>query len=395
MKEAVAQKAKCDALFALSIDKAKKAAEGRTDKVEHVERLALALRQSSVWGEDPDTGEALVSIDPQEGEAALQNIETPLRPFFLDVANGREVKRLSAFVEPWMASIGHLAPNTLLERKSVIEKLLKWSGDNGVLNVSRFSRDHAKAFTATLGKEPATVSKALQAPSSLWKYMKDEGVQVDPDIWKYLAPKKPRREKNEDLERPFTHAELKVLMSGPARRDLKDAMTISLYTGMRLSELGYLRVEHVDLTKKTLLVPGGKNHNAFRLIPLHPKLASLLRSRMEDKEPRVFIMHELGDEGLKHGRKRSAKLSQAFTRYRESLGITEEREGKRRSLVNFHSFRRTADTAMIEHHPPIAPHVIDAFFGWSDQGKMRNRYAVGAELMAQMRKALAALEWDL
>ena len=53
--------------------------------------------------------------------------------------------------------------------------------------------------------------------------------------------------------------------------------------------------------------------------------------------------------------------------------------------------RRTADTAMMEHEPAIAHHVFDAAFGWSDQGKIQNRYAVGAELMGQMRKALAAL----
>ena len=64
-----------------------------------------------------------------------------------------------------------------------------------------------------------------------------------------------------------------------------------------------------------------------------------------------------------------------------------ERQGKRRSRVDFHSLRRTADTAMMEYEPAIAHQVIDAFLGWSDQGKMRNRYAVGAELMGQMRKA--------
>ncbi len=74
--------------------------------------------------------------------------------------------------------------------------------------------------------------------------------------------------------------------------------------------------------------------------------------------------------------------------------MIDEREGKRRSLVDFHSLRRTADTAMTEHEPAIAHRAIDAFFGWSDQGKTRNRYAVGAELMGQMRKALAAPEWD-
>ena len=75
--------------------------------------------------------------------------------------------------------------------------------------------------------------------------------------------------------------------------------------------------------------------------------------------------------------------------------MIDEREGKRRSLVDFHCLRRTADTAMMEHEPAIAHHVIDAFFGGSFQGKMRNRCAVGAEHMGQMRKALAALEWSM
>lgn len=394
MKVAVAAKPKCDALFALAIDQAQKKANGVTDKVEHVERLALALRNANVW-QDPHSGEEWLSVDPEEGEAALEKIEAPFRPFFLDIVNGREVKRLSAFIDPWMATIAHLAEGTKAERKTITDKLLKWSTDNGVIDVSRFTRDHAKAFVATLKGEPSTIAKALQAPTALWKYMKDEGVSADPDIWKGLAPKKSRYDKNNNMRRHYSIDELRVLFNGPVRPDLKDAMTISLYTGMRLSEIGYLRVEHVDLKKKTILVPGGKNHNAFRLIPLHPKITSLLQSRMEDREPRDFIMHELGEDELKGGRKRSAKLSQAYTRYREKMGISEDREGKRRSLVDFHSLRNTADTAMMEYHPAIAPHVIDAFFGWSDQGKMRNRYAVGADLMAAMRKALKALEWDL
>ena len=58
--------------------------------------------------------------------------------------------------------------------------------------------------------------------------------------------------------------------------------------------------------------------------------------------------------------------------------MIDEREGKLRSLVDIHCLRRTADSAMMEHEPAIAHHVFDAVFGWSDQGKMRNRYAVGA-----------------
>jgi integrase len=115
-----------------------------------------------------------------------------------------------------------------------------------------------------------------------------------------------------------------------------------------------------------------------------------MKARTKGKEAREYIIDELEDRERKYGRKRSGALTMEFMRYRQSVGVDDTREGKRRALVNFHSFRRTADRYMIE--AGVAPIVIDSFFGWKNQGAMRVRYAVNADLMRQMRDALAWLK---
>lgn len=392
LQEALALLPKCEASFVMEVARAEKHLKSTLDPVARAEDLALALREASL---EPDEHGPSIYVDRDEAEAVEAKIEPPLREYFADLVMGRAPKRMTELIDGYLATQNHLAPGTFMERRTTLEKLMRWSAANGVINPLKFSRAHAKAFLASLPGQAPTIAKALQAPLGLWRYMAEEGLSVEPEIWKGLAPKKSQREQNENHERAFTLPELEKLFEGPAKPLLRDAMLLSLFSGMRLAELGYLRVEHVDLERQTVTVPGGKTHNAYRIIPMHDKLVGLLRQRTTGKAPLDFVLHELGDKSLKHGRKRSAALSQAFTRYRESVGVREDRDGKRRSLVNFHSLRRCGDKAMIEHHPPIAPHVIDAFFGWSDQGKMRARYAVGADLMAQMRTALNAFNWPI
>lgn len=390
-KIALSRKPMAEVQFNLAIDKAQRRLNGTLAPLEQVEDVAKAFREANSFIDED--GDLFLDADPDEIRKAERQIQAPLQDYFADVVMGRAPKSLRTFVDEYLASVSHLAPRTLLERKTALERLVAWCSANGTVNVLKFTRINAKAFTASLQGEAPTIIKALQAPTALWRFIEEDGVAVNPAIWKNLAPKKSRREKNEDQERPFALEELQKLLSAPSSSTLRDSMLLSLYTGMRLSEIGDLRVEHVDIVKETIHVPGTKSATALRIIPIHPRLSELLKSRTSGKSPRDYILHELDGDGLKHGRKRSAKLSQAFTRYREGLGVTDERDNKRRSLVNFHSFRRTCTKAMMEHS--VSSDVINAFFGWSTQGSMRHRYAVNADLMRAMREALSALNWGL
>lgn len=388
---AVKMRAKCDALFALAVEKAQRTLDGSLGKAEAVERLALDLKARDV-GIDLQTGEPVAGLlDSDEIERVHDQIEAPLRDLFMNTFRGEPVRRLDTFVDPWVASMNHLGGNTVLERRGVIKKLMKWCEGNGVFDAPKFTRDHAKMFIASLTGAPATIGKAIQACTALWKFMADEGVAVNPDIWKGLAPKKGRRVKVEELERPFTDDEVKTLLNGDPSPRLLASMTLALLTGARLSEIGHLKVQHIDLDKRTIFVPGSKGESAPRLIPMHKDLLKLLKDRKKGKAAGDFVIHELGDgKNLKNGRRRSAALAQEFTRYRRSVDVDDRAEGKRRALTNFHSFRRTVAKKLKE--AGVATEVRDALQGWAGDGSMRDRYAVSADMMKRMRDAMRFLK---
>jgi integrase len=327
-------------------------------------------------------------------EDALQQTPRHLQSVFWQTyQTGETVPKIDEMVDEWIASLSHLAANTLLERRSAVTKAVKTMSGRGIVSLPDVNRDVAKWYVAELGKSSAasaTVNKAIQALNSYWTFLHNEGMAPDA-LWKGLQRKKQKRVDADELERPFTHDEVLTLLSGGASAKLYDAMVIALLTGARLSEVGRLKVEHVSLAKMTIKIPGTKTLSSSRLIPLHPELTLLLTKRVAEKAPRDFVLDELTDEkSLKHGRGRAAAVSQEFTRYRRKLGVDDKVEGKRRAKTNFHSFRRWTATTLVE--AGVAENVVKAIQGWQAQsGSMIGRYTVGADLMVLMREAIGKL----
>lgn len=140
-------------------------------------------------------------------------------------------------------------------------------------------------------------------------------------------------------ERPFTDAELVKLLSAPSHRQdplLSDLMPMAALSGMRIEELCGLRVG--DCAGGGFAVREGKTDAAARTVPIHPDLAGIVARRCAGKAAAGFLFHELPGGGLDG--KRSDPASKRFTRLRRALGVDDAREGRRRSLANFHSFRR-------------------------------------------------------
>lgn len=379
---ALRMRPKLDAQFAEMIEQARRQRAGEDDPLRWTIDTALELREYDAL---PD--EVL--------EGAVRMTPAALRPVFREVLlTGEAPVAIDQHLTEWLDRSKHLHPKTLLERRITIQNLKEWATLRGIGDARKLTRDDAKAFIKGHdGKAASTINKVLQAVRAYWTFLKDEGVTIDPEVWKGLGLKKSKQEELSDKERPFTDDELRVLFSGTPSPRLLDAMKIGLLTGMRLAEIGDLRVEHVNLKEKTIAVPGTKTAAASRTIPLHPALVPLMSSRAKGKDKREYIIHELVDRERQYGRKRSGALTMEFMRYREGVGVDDTREGKRRALVNFHSFRRTGARYMQE--AGVLPNVIDSFFGWKDQGSMRVRYAVNADLMRQMRKAVAVLRLPL
>ena len=69
-------------------------------------------------------------------------------------------------------------------------------------------------------------------------------------------------------------------------------------------------------------------------------------------------------------------LSKRFGRYRIGVGVDERVEGRRRALVNFHSFRRWFITKA--EHAGQLPHIIASVVGHEHQGETLGTYWQGA-----------------
>src|SRR5262249_42609771 len=118
-----------------------------------------------------------------------------------------------------------------------------------------------------------------------------------------------------------------------------------------------------------------------RTIPLHSHLKDIVTARVKGKAKDDRLFHE----PKKRERRQGKSYTMAFNRHRTKVGVDAKVDGKRRSLTNFHSWRRWTATRLKEED--VTRDVRNMIMGWSSPD-MADRYAVGADLMRQMREAL-------
>jgi integrase len=101
----------------------------------------------------------------------------------------------------------------------------------------------------------------------------------------------------------------------------------------------------------------------------------------------MFVIAELRD-APKEGRQRSMAFSKRFGRCRQEVGVHEKRNGQRRSLVNFHSFRRWFITKA--EHAGQPENIIRSVVGHKRPGVIFGTYSGGASL-AQRRACVQSI----
>jgi integrase len=201
----------------------------------------------------------------------------------------------------------------------------------------------------------------------------------------------------EEAERPFTDDEVQRLLLAPFPmrpewEDLmRDALKISLLSGMRQAEVLTLWVEevHEDEDEEAGLVfdiQQGKTEAAARRVPVHPDLREIVERRTKGKDGKAWLFHEcvsLPNPGDTYGKR--------FRRWREAVGVDDQREGVRRSLVNFHSARRWFATAA--DRAGVREAVIKDVMGHvPDKANVTRRSYIAKSSGAQMRECVEAVK---
>lgn len=257
--------------------------------------------------------------------------------------------KIDKYLEAYLCE-AKLAPKTTMERRHLIRRFDEWASLNHIYlnHVDRTLAGHYYAqHISPLHK--STAKKHLGSVKLYWDYLIKRGHISGQNPWQGQAmPDRSRRiERNaHQQERPFTDDEILTLLNStyPPRMNeaykaqLHDAMKISALSGMRLAEIITLWVEECithENGDSYFNIRQGKTSAAKRTIPIHPQLLEIIHKRQHGKKSDDWLFHELSKE-----RDPSDIFSKRFAAYRNKLNVRDNVKNQRRSLVNFHSFRR-------------------------------------------------------
>lgn len=354
-------------------------------------REGIAEAERAGDTETADTFSGLVSEEAERLESAA-GYEAARR--FAAIANGRETP-IGLILAAFMAETAY-PQRTKGDVERTTKRLEEWAAARGnTISVETLTKREAGQFVTDAlaggGLQPKTISKAITCLSVLWRFAAGKGyLEAERNPWLGQAKPKPKahqRDANES-ERPFTDAEVSALIYGPADPVLSDLMRLAALTGARIEELFRLRVRDCVLLPgaETLFIARGKSASAPRHVPVHSAIVALVIRRCEGKQPSDFLFHEEGSNGP--GGERSMAVSKRFGYYRRRMKVDERVPGQRRSLVNFHSFRRWFSTKAT--HAEQSRDVIADIMGHARQGITMRTYA-GDTLAQQKRTCVEAV----
>jgi integrase len=333
------------------------------------------------WGpsEGYQTQEEVVSTALGDRVEALHDAGDPRWREFRDVAWGK-LTPLLHHVDDWLedgAQNGQpLKAKTASDRRGYLHAFGQWlTAERMPVTIETVTRQVAARYVSAAGKDrtPASVIAKLIALRGYWAWLSRRGYLPEDarNPWEGQAPRVRRGDPSSGgRERAFTDAEIVLLLSSPVTPTMHEFISTAALTGMRREEIARLRVK--DCQGGVFVVRHGKTAAAVRRVPVHSQLASVVDRRITGKVPEAFLFADLPG---KQEDSRASAIGHAFVRYRRSLGIQEG--GGRRSLVNFHSFRRWFVTAAIRAEQP--PHLVSVVAGHSEglKGMTLGRYYAG------------------
>lgn len=329
-----------------------------------------------------------------EGQDVYDEERSEAGGLFIDVALGR-VTPVETLLSGWHGQT-HRKERTRNDDRRAVRYLMEWCAAYGVgANVQTINRRIAGQFVGDLirplpfNQQRAltnkTANKYISSLSAYWTWMERRG-HADDNVW--IRQSLPSAHvSTEKAERPFTDEEVRTLLSGvPSHQALPALMKIAALTGARIEAIVSLKVR--DTRDDVFVFKPQKRERGNRKVPIHSSLTPLIEQLTAGKGETEDLFPGWPVPPPGSGRERSMPASKAFTKYRRRVGVDDVVEGRRRSRVNFHSFRRWFATKA--EQAGQLESVIAAVLGHRRPGMTFGRYSEGPS-MEQLRTCVEAV----
>lgn len=343
-------------------------------------RLEIASGQAEELAAVDEAEELASSIEAQHGPDAGSDAYA--------LALG-VITPLTEHLEEWIAD-QHFTGKTALQHRKAFKVLTDWCRSRRIkTTLQSIDRIVAWEFIEKhlrIGKAEKTTNRYLSSYRTHWAWlMRRTRVHSTPWTNTHIPTRRKRDTEDRDDEgkTAFEDGQVTVLIKGSAPEPLPDLMLIAALTGARINAICDLRVR--DCQGGAFTFKRAKKEPRDRTIPIHSKLRVIITRRTANKKPDEFIFEEL--PAATPTRPRSAAASQAFTRYRRTVGVGADKG--ERSRYDFHSFRRWFTTKAEQADQP--PHIIDFVTGHKRPGETLGRYSKGPS-MEQMKACVEAIK---
>lgn len=309
--------------------------------------------------------------------------------------------------EEWLAGMA-VKPKTKRDRRATLCMFEQWASEKEqkYYTVQAINRKVAGDFLAKrLSVAPdgrrldaETINKHLSALGLYWDWLEERGYLGEAPAanpWRKHKTVTAHSRRKEEYKRPFTDDEVaRLLHDGSPGELLEDYMRIAALTGMRIAEIGALKVG--DCEGGVFNIRKGKTKAAIRKVPIHSALKSLVAIRSKGRNRDAWLLDDSASGDQRKARQsradiwdRSMPISKRFGRYRQTVGVHEREDGQAKSAVDFHSFRRWFVTKA--EQAGIEPHVVQFIIGHQRGSLTLDRYSGGSSL-EQMRGCIEAVK---
>lgn len=207
------------------------------------------------------------------------------------------------------------------------------------------------------GVKPPTIIRDLACLSSIFSFAEDrEWIEGNP-VKLFLRRRAKRGLKNAPPRTRYLTKEDEHALLHEAKGTLRDAVALSIDTGLRCEELLSLKWDQVDLRNQTVSTTKDTKTGTVRTVPLLSRSIQILERMPRDIRSQYVLCH--GDGAR-------------FTTFRKGFGTAIRKAGL--SDIRWHDLRRTCGCRLLQDHK-MQMHQVSMWLGHSSIKTTETTYA--------------------